>query len=1242
MAAIFISYSSKQRHLTQQLAKALEAQGYTTWWDHALESHGSFEKQVVQALNEARAVVVVWSVEAAQSEWVRSEAQWAASAGTLVNVRAPGTPYNSVPKPYDVYHIQDIEDLEGILRSIASVLSGRPLATKLALSELYWRQHGKHLLDARRLEPALNIKEISPAELLQARYAVVPFIDVTGAKVDMVSWCSSPKRATAGRLVYGSGGVGKTRLLTEVVIELIRQGWSAGFLDPPADSNESTVRQHQQALDQLIELGDDAGLLMIIDYAEARQETIRSLAARLAGRSDEAVRPIRVVLLARTAGYWWRELHDEWPVVERLFRLDGNRLDQVALAEIGTGAQRSAFFCNCFQALARILVEQGYTVAPGEPSRQRLERIEKHKANVRPLELQMEALLCIVSIEPLPDCMSTDVLLRRVLGLERNHWRKLLGALDDAAMRGISRGAAQVTVIGELLLQRSTAELLIADKFYGSRRVELADVDGVARSLARVLGRGEDHVAQLEPDLLGEHHVATESDVELIAGTLTWIASGGDEVQQSRRRRNLLRTLQRATLPEHGPKANRNAAALLQHVLCNCMRVVASDVVVVIADTPGRLDAILDACVDELDFESIRALDRAIPLSNLLLADLALKVARCRAMIATMELQSAQTPTAGSELLLMLKAEALDSYSARLSSIDRHEDALEVIRESIAIKRGLVDILPVRHRPELGKSLLNLGAILSYLGRKEETLDVTQEAISILSDPAQHQPEAFLPELATGHHNLALALSALGRRGQALLAIEKAVAIARRRAENQPDRMQPELARNLDTLGNIFCSLGRLEEALTASAEALEIKVQLAKTYPETHLKNLADGLSNFGSICSRLGYHDRALRAAQNALAIAQELVRVQPDACLLGCAQILNSLGATHSNLGNHAEALEATRQAVAAMSSLAATRPRAHAPELAIMLSNLAIMLGNVGFLSEAHKAATVALTVIEPFAEQPHGAHLHDLATVLNSLAATYFNLAQHDLGVQTIARAVEVRRRLARSSPEAFLGELAVALHNFGGMLTKLSRNEEALNATREALDIRAKLAIAHPEAFLPKVAMSLTNLSSVYSKLGRYDEALRAAEESTRIYEKLLESLPDAYQLDLARSLINLATQLSRAGRQDQARREIERSIATLRRLATLQPDAFISELATGLGALCQILSAGGRHEEAAAASRAGLETIATSVQRFPARFRGLAGSLMRDYLEQCEVSSTKPDEDLLVPILGAISSRSQ
>lgn len=101
----------------------------------------------------------------------------------------------------------------GSEQSITTISIRLPLPTRITLHEIYYRQHGHRLLDPKQHKLALDPRQIIPTDLLQAKYEVVNFIDVTGTRAALIAWCSAGSRTTAGRLLYGPGGLGKTRLM---------------------------------------------------------------------------------------------------------------------------------------------------------------------------------------------------------------------------------------------------------------------------------------------------------------------------------------------------------------------------------------------------------------------------------------------------------------------------------------------------------------------------------------------------------------------------------------------------------------------------------------------------------------------------------------------------------------------------------------------------------------------------------------------------------------------------------------------------------------------------------------------------------------------------------------------------------------------------------------------------------------------------------------------------------------------
>src|SRR5215831_18549786 len=226
---IFISYSSKHRDLTRHLAAAIEAQygPGSVWWDHELESRASYSEQIRAALEQARVVMVIWTAGAMVSDYVYAEAVRAQAQGKLVNVRPADMSFRDIPEPFNIHHIDEAEDHARILATIAKVMAGTPIPTRIPLHELYFRQHGHRLIDPKQSTLARDPHEVSPAQLLHAKFAVVGYRDVTGIRADLIEWCGR-SRTTAGRVIHGPGGLGKTRLMIDVAAALREQGWMAG------------------------------------------------------------------------------------------------------------------------------------------------------------------------------------------------------------------------------------------------------------------------------------------------------------------------------------------------------------------------------------------------------------------------------------------------------------------------------------------------------------------------------------------------------------------------------------------------------------------------------------------------------------------------------------------------------------------------------------------------------------------------------------------------------------------------------------------------------------------------------------------------------------------------------------------------------------------------------------------------------------------------------------------------------
>jgi len=110
MSDIFISYARSTASQAHAVAEALRALGYDVWRDDELPAHRSYAEVIAERLRAAKAVVVVWSAEAARSEWVQSEADQARGLHKLVQLRIDDA---VLPMPFDRIQCADLAGWSG-------------------------------------------------------------------------------------------------------------------------------------------------------------------------------------------------------------------------------------------------------------------------------------------------------------------------------------------------------------------------------------------------------------------------------------------------------------------------------------------------------------------------------------------------------------------------------------------------------------------------------------------------------------------------------------------------------------------------------------------------------------------------------------------------------------------------------------------------------------------------------------------------------------------------------------------------------------------------------------------------------------------------------------------------------------------------------------------------------------------------------------------------------------------------
>ncbi|WP_435228207.1 tetratricopeptide repeat protein [Streptomyces sp. Tue6028] len=1008
----------------------------------------------------------------------------------------------------------------------------------------------------------------SPAALLRARRAVVPFRGREDLLTQLHAWADMP--GFGAWLMHGPGGQGKTRLAHHFATLLASQKpWAVLWLR--ADALDGSLDVVASAT---------APALIVVDYAETRTDQLTDLCQVLArhGIGMGAGTAVKVLLLARTAGDWWQNLQAKTPAAEEL--LDGTPVTHLGALESGSGNRLDAYREAADSFAGQLPFVQGWsqhawpTLAHQLTESISAAAIDKEGMGSA-LTLHMTALADLLDTAQPPDTATSPTpatgVEDRLLRHERRYWEHSARSHD-----------LHPALTMETLTHALTAAFLLGAPDQQQANSLLAKVPGLS-------DQSEDRRNNVHGWITALYPPATDG---------VWDSLRPDRLAERFTGRHLLahpylpdRLLQKATEAQARqllavstraathPPLHSSLAPLLTEL---CLRhpdtlVTAAIDVATQTETPTPLLDALTRITDapETPFDTLQQLTDQLPHTSHNLAEIAAHLTQ--RLSDQYRVLAATDPDA----VLPGLASSLNNLSNRLGEVGRHEDALTAIEEAITIRREQVAARADAFLPDLAGSLNNLSIRLGALGRREDALAAVEEATSSYRELVAARPDAFLPDLAGSLNNLSNRLGALGRHEDALTAIEEAITIRRQLAAARPDAFLPDLATSLNNLSIRLGALGRHEDALTAIEEAITIRRQLAAARPDAFLPNLAGSLNNLAVQLGALGRHEDALPTAEEAITIRRQLAAARPDAFLPDLASSLNNLAVQLGELGRHEDALTAVEEATSSYRQLAATRPDAFLPNLASSLNNLAVQLGELGRHEDALPTAEEAITIRRQLAATRPDAFLPNLANSLNNLAVQLGALGRHEDALAAVEEATSSYRQLAAARPDAFVPNLATSLNNLAVQLGALGRHEDALTAIEEATSSHRQLATTRPDAFVPNLASSLNNLAVQLGELGRHEDALTAIEEATSSYRQLATTRPDAFLPNLASSLNNLAVRLGELGRHEDALPAIEEATSIRRQLAATRPDAFLPNLASSLNNLAVQLGALGRHEGA-------------------------------------------------------------
>ena len=166
MADVFVSYARADKARVAPLVAAMEAKGWSVWWDPEIAPGREFDDEIDTELQAAKAVLVVWTPVSVVSRWVRGEARDAAERGLLVPVRFDGA---RLPIDVRAIHTTDLDDWHGDASAPCALECLQALAAMIA------RTSGARSTKARK-NPAATALDGEPERL---SICVLPFVNMS-------------------------------------------------------------------------------------------------------------------------------------------------------------------------------------------------------------------------------------------------------------------------------------------------------------------------------------------------------------------------------------------------------------------------------------------------------------------------------------------------------------------------------------------------------------------------------------------------------------------------------------------------------------------------------------------------------------------------------------------------------------------------------------------------------------------------------------------------------------------------------------------------------------------------------------------------------------------------------------------------------------------------------------------------------------------------------------------------------
>ncbi|MFD8479970.1 hypothetical protein [Kitasatospora sp. NPDC059673] len=818
------------------------------------------------------------------------------------------------------------DHLVGVIVRDRATIEGRLLAVPInlifgadgdsAANECLLRARGEEPTEQVKLDPVWSGDELlrpaylplpppdqwSEADLLQARYSVVPFQGRVEELAGLADWCRLPGGCRL-RLLTGGGAVGKTRLSRELCRQMAAESWVTGIADP-LEVNFSKFCDFEEKR------------LIVVDDADTHAGQLEALLATAAETGNRL--PLRILAVAQSGGMWWKALKRRYEALvdeqdpapldppekadreevynvafdafkswyqqretthaqpeQQPYAVPGSEVVARAAADAGAGAPNlespdfASYLLILIQALVDARASLGKTpsATAGPPSRSRSDALLDYAIDVQRQRWQESARnVCLpddpVLLERVVAISSLAVATGRTEGEGETEAARRLRLVPDLAdepewrRRGFARWQ-HAEFIGEGYL-RSLQPLRLAERL-GARVIatfpdlarQLLDVDGKGPGIPRSTSDRSRQVLKV----LRVLQLTTESDASSPDGT----APTGEAMKDAPAQKVARKVMEQA-LRDHAAPIIRlvKQVAMTEHD--ESAAAIGASLVAALNTTLRKKSA------QEVAAQVLKELDVPSP-------DVLLELAVAVAEHAVQHFQRINAPHTEENRDML--ATALQRLSHYLASSGQRRRACEVAWEAVDTYRALQPLQrSEEHQFGLAEALSDLADRLDDAGQFEEAHERARESVQLLEQMRQDsltRRQAF--GLAKALCTQATTACHIGRPREALHVANEAYDVIERLSEvretdeYQPDDIKGKRAFVLRGFAWQLGESGRWAEALAKAQESCELYEELRQHCSTRWHRDHAQALSEIGQMYAATEQWDKSIRQHARAL---------------------------------------------------------------------------------------------------------------------------------------------------------------------------------------------------------------------------------------------------------------------------------------------------------------------------------------------------------------------------------------